>query len=44
MDVLLENNVVRVTDDDYAAVYLFTDQLESNWDTVEEILDTVDDE
>jgi DNA-binding transcriptional ArsR family regulator len=44
MDVLLENNVVRVTDDDYAAVYLFTDRLESNWDTVEEILDTVDDE
>ena len=42
LDVLMENNVVRRTDDDYAAVYLFTDQVETNWDTVEEILDTVD--
>jgi DNA-binding transcriptional ArsR family regulator len=44
LDVLLENNVVRKSGDEYAAVYLFTDQLRSNWDTVEEILDTVDPE
>ena len=42
LDVLRENNVVRRTDEDYAAVYLFTDQVRSNWAVVEEILDTVD--
>ncbi len=44
LDVLMENNVLRRTDNDYAAVYLFTDQLKSNWDLVEEILETVDPE
>jgi DNA-binding transcriptional ArsR family regulator len=44
LDVLMENNVVRRSGEEYAAVYLFTDQLESNWDTVEEILDAVDPE
>ena len=44
LDVLMDNNVVERTDNDYAAVYLFTDQVEANWDTVEEILDTVDTE
>jgi DNA-binding transcriptional ArsR family regulator len=44
LDVLVENNVLRRTDNDYAAVYLFTDQVESNWDLVEEILETVDPE
>ncbi|MFC7215325.1 winged helix-turn-helix domain-containing protein [Saliphagus sp. GCM10025334] len=42
LDVLMENNVVRRTDDDYAAVYLFTEQLRSNWDTVETVLEAVD--
>jgi predicted transcriptional regulator len=44
LDVLMENNVLRRTDNDYAAVYLFTDQVKSNWDLVEEILETVDTE
>lgn len=44
LDVFLENNVVRRTDDDYAAVYLLSDQVRANWDIVEEILDTVDTE
>ncbi|MFC6731771.1 MULTISPECIES: winged helix-turn-helix domain-containing protein [unclassified Haladaptatus] len=44
LDVLLKNNVVRRTDDDYAAVYLFTDQLKSNWTVVEEVLAVVDTE
>jgi DNA-binding transcriptional ArsR family regulator len=44
LDVLLENKVVRRTDDDYAAVYLFTDQLKSNWATLEEVLSVVDPE
>lgn len=42
LDVLLENNVLERTDEAYAAVYLFTDQVETHWDTVEEILETVD--
>lgn len=42
LDVLMENNVLRRSGEEYAAVYLFTDQLRSNWDTVEEILRTVD--
>ncbi|MFC7232795.1 winged helix-turn-helix domain-containing protein [Saliphagus sp. GCM10025308] len=42
LDVLMENNVVRRTDDDYAAVYLFTEQVRSNWDTVETVLEAVD--
>jgi DNA-binding transcriptional ArsR family regulator len=44
LDVFRENNVLRRTDNDYAAVYLFTDQVKSNWDLVEEILETVDPE
>lgn len=42
LDVLMENNVLERTNDDYAAVYLFTDQVDAHWDVVEEILDTVD--
>jgi DNA-binding transcriptional ArsR family regulator len=44
LDRLVENNVVRSTENDYGAVYLVTDQARSNWDTVEEILETVDPE
>lgn len=42
LDVLLDNNVVRRSDNDYGAIYLITDQARSNWETVEEILETVD--
>jgi predicted ArsR family transcriptional regulator len=44
LDVLMDNNVVERTDNDYAAVYLFTDQTKTHWDLVEEILETVDPE
>ncbi|WP_227377381.1 winged helix-turn-helix domain-containing protein [Haladaptatus halobius] len=44
LDVLMENNVVERTDDEYAAVYLFTEQVKSNWETVEEIIAVVDSE
>lgn len=44
LDVLAENNVVRSSGGDYAAVYLFTDRAKAHWDTVAEILDTVDPE
>ena len=42
LDVLMENKVVRRSGEEYAAVYLFTDQVRTHWDTVEEILETVD--
>jgi DNA-binding transcriptional ArsR family regulator len=44
LDRLVENNVVRSTANDYGAVYLISDQARTNWDTVEEILETVDPE
>lgn len=44
LDVLMKNNVVQRSGNNYAAVYLFTDQVESNWELVEEILETVDPE
>lgn len=44
LDVLMENNVVRRTGDDYGAAYLFTEQVKANWETLEEVLDTVDTE
>lgn len=44
LDVLMKNNVVTRTGDDYAAAYLFTEQVKTNWDIVEEILATVDPE
>ena len=44
LDRLVENNVVRSTENDYGAVYLITDQARSNWATVEEVLDTVEPE
>lgn len=44
LDVFMDNNIVERSGDDYAAVYLFTEQVESNWDTVEEILAAVDGE
>ena len=44
LDVLMENNVVERTGDEYAAAYLFTDQAKSNWDVVEEVLEAVDPE
>lgn len=44
LDVLLDNKVVRTGGGNYGTVYLFTDQVKSNWDTVDEILETVDPE
>ncbi|MFB6219351.1 MAG: winged helix-turn-helix domain-containing protein [Halobacteriaceae archaeon] len=40
--VFEENGVVEKSGDEYAAVYLLTDRLYDHWDTVEEILDTVE--
>ncbi|HKJ58577.1 MAG TPA: winged helix-turn-helix domain-containing protein [Halobacteriales archaeon] len=41
LDVLMDNNVLRRSGDEYGAVYLFTDQVRDHWDTVEEVLDAV---
>ena len=42
LDVLVENSVLRSTDDDYGAVYLPTDRARNHWDVVEEIISEVD--
>ena len=41
-DILVENNVLRKSAEEYGALYLFTEQVRTHWDTVEEILDVVD--
>ena len=41
LDVLEENNIVTASGDEYGAVYLPTEQARANWETVEEVLDTV---
>jgi DNA-binding transcriptional ArsR family regulator len=40
LDVLVDNDVVEASGDDYGAVYLPTDATRSNWDVVEEIVET----
>jgi DNA-binding transcriptional ArsR family regulator len=42
LDVLVENDIVRSSGDDYGAVYLPTDRVRAHWDTVEEILEKVE--
>jgi DNA-binding transcriptional ArsR family regulator len=43
LEVLQENNVVRRAGDGYGDVYLLTEQVEANRETLEEVLDTVAD-
>jgi predicted ArsR family transcriptional regulator len=42
LDVLVDNDVLRSSGDDYGAVYLPTSQAEAHWDLVEEIIEQVD--
>jgi DNA-binding transcriptional ArsR family regulator len=42
LDVLVENDVVSDSGDDYGAVYLPTDRVQRHWDTVEEIIEEVE--
>jgi len=37
LDVLVDNDIVTSSGDDYGAVYLPTDRVRDHWDTVEEI-------
>jgi len=41
LDLLVEHDLVENTGDDYAAVYLLTDRVEENWETVEDIIGQV---
>lgn len=41
LDVLMDNDIVRNSGDDYGAVYLPTEQADEHWDTVEEIIEIV---
>lgn len=42
LDVLMENNLVRRTGEEYGAIYRFTDQLDANRATLDSVLDVVD--
>ncbi len=42
LDVLVENDIVEKSGDEYGAVYLPTDQVRTHWDTVEEIVEKVE--
>jgi DNA-binding transcriptional ArsR family regulator len=41
LDVLMDNNVMERSGDEYAAVYTFTDQVQTHWESLEEICETV---
>lgn len=43
LDVLLENDVVQHSGDDYGAVFLPSQRVRNNWETVESIFDQLDD-
>ncbi|WP_089880016.1 ArsR/SmtB family transcription factor [Halogeometricum limi] len=39
LDVLMDNDVVQTSGDDYGAVYLPSQRARAHWETIEEILD-----
>jgi DNA-binding transcriptional ArsR family regulator len=38
LDVLMENDLIRSSGDDYGAIYIPTDRARENWDLIEEII------
>ncbi len=42
LDVLMENDIVENSGDDYGAVYLVTDRTRQHWETVEQIIEKVE--
>jgi DNA-binding transcriptional ArsR family regulator len=42
LDVLVDNDILTSSGDDYGAVYLPTDRVRAHWDTVETIVSQVD--
>lgn len=41
VEVLMENNIVKKSGDEYGAVYMPTDHVRSHWETIEEIFEEV---
>jgi len=44
LDVLMDNDVLRTSGDDYGAVYLPTSRARQHWDTIETIMEQTDDD
>lgn len=42
LDVLLENDIVTKSGDDYGAIYLPTERTRRHWETVEQIIEKVE--
>lgn len=42
LDVLLDNDIVVKSGEEYGAVYLPSDRVRANWDTVEDIFERVE--
>ena len=42
LDVLMDNDMVTSSGDDYGAVYLPTDRVRNYWDTVEQIMESAE--
>jgi DNA-binding transcriptional ArsR family regulator len=42
LDVLIDNDVVEASGDDYGAVYYPTDRVRDRWDTIERIAEAID--
>lgn len=42
LDVLMDNDIVESSGDDYGAVYLITDRTRHHWETVEKIIEKVE--
>mgnify|MGYP000129709250 CR=1 FL=1 len=42
LDVLMDNDVITNSGDDYGAVYLPTERAHHHWETIEEIIEEVD--
>ncbi len=42
LDVLVENDVLEASGDEYGAVYMPSDRTHHHWETIEEILDALD--
>jgi len=42
LDVMMDNGIVTNSGDDYGAVYLPTDRVRHNWETVEDIMAEVE--
>lgn len=42
LEVLLENDVIETSGDDYGAIYMPSDRAQYHWETIEEIFDALD--